>query len=197
MRVNPEALARTSSRHPGRTVAIWLLILIAGIVSAATLLGPALTTGFDFTNTPEAKQAQQILEQRRLEQDIVTETFVVTGDAAGAAQDPAFVQRVDAVLSDLRALGPDTVAAVPAAYPLPASAPADPQVAALGPIPSQDGKAVLFTAILAGDVDPATTHATDVAAVREHRRRHHRLPAAPGQLLGGLQEDLRRGPALR
>lgn len=167
MRVNPEALARTSSRHPGRTVAIWLLILIAGIVSAATLLGPALTTGFDFTNTPEAKQAQQILEQRRLEQDIVTETFVVAGDAAGAAQDPAFVQRVDAVLSDLRALGPDTVAAVPAAYPLPASAPADPQVAALGPIPSQDGKAVLFTAILAGDVDQATTHATDVAAVRE------------------------------
>ena len=167
MRVNPETLARASSRHPGRTVAIWLMILVAGIVSAATLLGPALTTGFDFTNTPEAKQAQQILEERQLQQNIVTETFVLASDVSGATQDPAFAERVNAVLSGLKALGPEVVATVPAAYPLPVSAASDPQAAALGPIPSQDGKAVLFTAILAGDVDQATVHAADVAAVRE------------------------------
>ena len=49
MKLNPEALAMASSRHPRRTVGIWFAVLVAGIASAATLLGPALTTDFDFT----------------------------------------------------------------------------------------------------------------------------------------------------
>jgi RND superfamily putative drug exporter len=167
MRINPESLARASSRHPGRTVAVWFLILVAGIASAATLLGPALTTDFDFTNVPEAKRAQQLLEERQLEEDIVTETFVVTSDAEAGIQDPAFAEQVNGLLGDLSALGPDVVTTVPAAFPLPEAAAADPLVAALGPIPSEDGTAVLFTAVLAGDVDQATEHALDVAEVRD------------------------------
>ena len=50
-----------------------------GIASAATLLGPALTTDFDFTNSPEAKRAQQLLEERNLTEDVITETFVRRG----------------------------------------------------------------------------------------------------------------------
>ena len=87
MKINPETLARASSRHPWRTVVVWLVALIAGVVSAATLLGPALTTDFDFTNTPEAKRAEQILEEQRLSNDLITETFVIAGEGAGAAQD--------------------------------------------------------------------------------------------------------------
>ena len=98
MKLNPETLARASSRHPGRTVLIWFLILVAGVASAATLLGPALTTDFDFTNNPEAKRAQSILEDRELAEDIVTETFVVAGENAGAIEDPAFVERVNGLL---------------------------------------------------------------------------------------------------
>ena len=64
MRINPESLAKASSRHPWRTVGIWVVVLVAGIVSASTLLGPALTTDIDFTNSPEAKRAQQILEEQ-------------------------------------------------------------------------------------------------------------------------------------
>src|SRR5688500_981619 len=167
MRINPESLARASSRHPGRTVAVWLLILVAGIASAATLLGPALTTEFDFTNVPEAKRAQLLLEERQLEEDIVTETFVVTTDSGDGIQDPAFAEQVNGLLGDLSALGPEVVTTVPAAYPLSEAAAADPLVAALGPIPSEDGTAVLFTAVLAGDVDEATEHALDVAEVRD------------------------------
>src|SRR4051812_20571485 len=147
MKLNPETIARASSRHPGRTLGIWLVLLVAGIASLSTLLGPALTTDFDFTNSPEAKRAQQILEQRKLEQDIITETFVVAGAQSGAAQDPAFAERVNGLLDDLHGLGSDVFAALPQAYPLPADAQADPQVAALGPIVSEDGKAVLFTGI--------------------------------------------------
>jgi RND superfamily putative drug exporter len=166
MKLNPETLARASSRHPWRTVAIWLAILVAGIASMSTLLGPALTTDFDFTNSPEAKQAQQILEDRALEKDVVTETFVVAG-GAGAVQDPAFAERVNALLADLQALGPKVIKTLPASYPLSQEAAADPQVAALGPIPSEDGTAVLFTAVLTGDADEATKNAAAIEATRE------------------------------
>jgi RND superfamily putative drug exporter len=159
MKLNPESLARASSRHPGRTLIVWFLILVGGIASLATLLGPALTTSFDFTNSPEAKQAQAILEQRKLEQNAITETFVVAGSSAGAVDDPAFAERVNSLLADLNALGPKVIAAAPAAFPMPADAASNPQVAALGPITSPDGKAVLFTVVLPGDaknIDDAT-----------------------------------------
>jgi RND superfamily putative drug exporter len=167
MKINPESLARASSRHPGRTVAIWFLILVAGIASLATLLGPALTTDFDFTNTPEAKQAQQLLKERGLQNDAVSETFVVAGTDAGAVQDPAFVEKVNGLLTGLQALGPDVVAAVPQSFPPPAEAASDPQLAALGPIPSEDGKAVLFFMVYSGDIDQATKAFPEVDALRE------------------------------
>ena len=161
MKLNPESLARASSRHPGRTLLIWFLILVGGMASAATLLGPALTTNFDFTNSPEAKRAQTILEDRKLEQNAVTETFVVAGPGDGAVDDPAFVERVNGLLTDLNDLGPKVIAAAPAVFPMPAEVSNDPQAAALGPIASEDGKAVLFTVVLAGThdtVDEITTH---------------------------------------
>ncbi len=57
--------------------------------------------------------------------------------------------------------------ALPAAFPLTEEQAADPQVAALGPIPSEDGSAVLFTVVYAGDIDEATPHFEDVEALRE------------------------------
>jgi RND superfamily putative drug exporter len=167
MRINPESVARASSRHPGRTLALWALVLVAGIASAATLLGPALTVDFDFTNVPEAKRAAQILEQRRLEEDVLTETFVIDAEDPGAVQDPAFVQRVNGTLSALADLGPGVVQAVPRSFPMSEEAAADPQQAALGPIPSEDGDAVLFTAVLVGELDEATEDFPAVEAVRE------------------------------
>jgi putative drug exporter of the RND superfamily len=166
MRINPESLAKASSRHPWRTVSIWVVVLVAGIVSASTLLGPALTTDIDFTNSPEAKRAQQILEDRNLAEDVITETFVVAGQP-GAVEDPAFVERVNGFIADLDDLGPEVFATLPSGFPLTDEQAADPQIAALGPIPSQDGSAVLFTGIYAGDIDEATPHFEDVEAARE------------------------------
>jgi len=156
MKLNPETLARASSRHPGRTIGIWFLILVAAMASLSTLLAPALTTSFNFTNNPEAKQAKAILDERKLTQDIITETFVVSADHAGAASEPAFTERVNGLLTGLSALGPDVFTAVPSVYPVPAGATADPNTAGLGPVVSSDAKAVLFTAIYAGDIDQAT-----------------------------------------
>ncbi|MEP6476252.1 MAG: MMPL family transporter [Actinomycetota bacterium] len=166
MKLNPESIARASSHHPVRTMVIWFLILVAAMGSAATLLGPALTTDFDFTNNPEAKHARTILDERALTQDLQSETFVVASKSEGAVDDPAFTERVNGLLADLKALGPDVIQAVPATFPMPAEAAADPQVAALGPFPSEDGKAVLFTAILTGDTDTATEHFPQIDAAR-------------------------------
>ena len=167
MRLNPESLARASSRHPWRTIVVWFLVLVAGGMASATLLGPALTTDFDFTNTPEAKRAEQILEERRLSEDIVTETWVIAGEDEGSVEAPAFVERVNGVLADLAALGPEAVTYVPPSFPLPAEVAGDLDLAPLGPIPSEDGRAVLFTTIMTGEIDDVATHVEDLQAIRE------------------------------
>jgi uncharacterized membrane protein YdfJ with MMPL/SSD domain len=156
MRINPESVARGSSRHPWRTLVVWLLVFVAAGAASSAFLGDALTTDFDFTNTPEGKRANQLLETARLQQDIVTESFIIVAPAAGAIEDPAFVAHINDVLEEVGGLGSDVVQAAPVAFPLPEEAAADPQIAALGPIPSQDGRAVLFTVVMAGDIDSAT-----------------------------------------
>jgi uncharacterized membrane protein YdfJ with MMPL/SSD domain len=166
MRLNPESLARASSRHAWTTIGIWIVILVAGFTASGAMLADALTTDFDFTNNPEAKQAQRILEQRKLDQDLSTETIVMTG-GDGAVEDPAFQARVNAALDDLRALGPKVVSQVPVSFPLPAEVASDPQAAALGPIASEDGTAVLFTAVLAGDSDQTAAHVEELNTLRE------------------------------
>jgi len=166
MRINPESLAKASSRHPWRTVGIWVALLVAGIASAFTLLGPALTTDFDFTNSPEAKRAQQLLEDSGLSEDAISETFVIAGKP-GAIDDPVFGEQVNGFIAELQGLGPDVFSGLPAAFPLTEAQAADPRVAALGPITSEDGSAVLFTGVYAGDIDEATPHFEDVEAARE------------------------------
>ncbi len=166
MRIDPESLAKASRRHPWRGVAIWVVFLVAGATSAATLLGPALTTDFNFTNVPEAKRAMQILEDENLAEDTVSETFVVAGEP-GAIEDPAFVERVNGFIAELEGLSPEVFAALPPAFPMSEEQATDPQAAALGPIPSEDGSAVLFTGIYAGDIDEATPHFEGVEAARE------------------------------
>ena len=166
MKINPESLARASSHHPWRTVGIWVVILVTAGAASSALLGSALTTDFDFTNSPEAKQAATILEQRQLKQNIIPETFVLTG-GEGAVSDPAFAQQVNAALEDLRALGTDVVTTVPSQFPLPDDQQNDAQVAALGPIQSKDGSAVLFTVILTGDTDQTTEAVPALETIRE------------------------------
>jgi uncharacterized membrane protein YdfJ with MMPL/SSD domain len=165
MKINPETLARASSRHAWRTVGIWAVILVLGFGASGVLLSNALTTDFDFTNNPEAIQAQTLLQQKQLEQDVTPETFVMTGPQ-GATTDPAFIAQVNGALSEIRALDPSVVLQVPSGYPLSEQDQANAQVAALGPIPSQDGTAVLFNVILAKDSDKTATIVDPLDAIQ-------------------------------
>jgi RND superfamily putative drug exporter len=165
MKINPETLARASSRHAWRTVGIWAVILVLGFGASGVLLSNALTTDFDFTNNPEAIQAQTLLQQKQLEQDVTPETFVMTGPQ-GATTDPAFTAQVNAALSDIRALDPTVVLQAPSQYPLSEQDQANAQVAALGPIPSEDGTAVLFNVILVKDSDKTSTIVDPLDAIQ-------------------------------
>jgi len=165
MKISPETLARASSRHAWRTVAVWAVILVLGFGASGVLLSNALTTDFDFTNNPEAIRAQTLLQQKQLEQDVTPETFVMTG-SQGATTDPDFTAKVNAALNDLRALDKTVVLHVPSAYPLSKQDASNPQVAALGPFPSQDGTAVLFNVILAKDSEKTATIVDPLDAIQ-------------------------------
>ena len=117
----------------------------------STLLGPALTTDFDFTNSPEAKQAEQILQERRSPR---TRSPRRSSSPASRArsEDPAFVAAGQHVPDRPERARARRLPSAPGSVPAdPRRQAADPQVAALGPIPSADGKAVLFTGIYTGD----------------------------------------------
>ena len=201
MRLNPESIARASSRHPWRTVGIWAAVLVAGMAALSTLLSPALSNDFDFTNQPEAIRAQKLLEQKGLEQDVSPESFVLVG-REGATSDPAFADKVNAALDDLRGLDPSVVLQVPSGYPVSEQDASDPQVAALGPIDSEDGTAVLFTVILTGDTDKTAEQVENLNTIRERYSTDGTTMYALGEPTSTddfkkiSEEDFKRGDAI-
>ena len=201
MRLNPESIARASSRHPWRTVGIWAAVLVAGMAALSTLLSPALSNDFDFTNQPEAIRAQKLLEQKGLEQDVSPESFVLVG-REGATSDPAFADKVNAALDDLRGLDPSVVLQVPSGYPVSEQDASDPQVAALGPIDSEDGTAVLFTVILTGDTDKTAEQVENLNKIRERYSTDGTTMYALGEPTSTddfkkiSEEDFKRGDAI-
>ena len=83
---SPESLARASSRHPGRTLGIWGVLIIVGAALSATLLADVLTTDAQFTNEPEAVRAQDLVDERLRERGL-TEVFIFKTDS-GTVEDP-------------------------------------------------------------------------------------------------------------
>ncbi len=62
MKLSTESLARAASRHPWRTVIVWVVALLAAAVLSSSFLGDALTTDTDFTDEPDSKRAAGLLE---------------------------------------------------------------------------------------------------------------------------------------
>ncbi len=90
-----EGLARASARRPWITLGLWALaIAVAGWISSQ-FLADALTTSADFTNTPEAVQAEELIEERFGEEG-VTEILILSSDDT-TIDDPAFERAVRAV----------------------------------------------------------------------------------------------------
>ena len=63
MRLNPETIARASSRHPWRTIGVWVLLIgVMGFVSQRYLAG-VLTQDIAFTNRPDSVKVQDAIDR--------------------------------------------------------------------------------------------------------------------------------------
>ncbi len=112
MRLNPESLARASSRHPWRTIVIWVAILAGSFaLIGAGLFGDALTNGIAFTNEPESVQAQQLIEERLRGEEPDTEFVLVTSESA-TVEDPIYQEFVGGIQAEITSLGEGVVTGV-------------------------------------------------------------------------------------
>jgi uncharacterized membrane protein YdfJ with MMPL/SSD domain len=114
MRLNPESIARASSRHPWRTISVWLAILVGSMaLISGGLFTDALTNGIDFTNTPESKEAADLVQDRLRggAEEPDTELVLVVSETA-TAEDPAFQDYVGALQSEIDSLDDSVVTSV-------------------------------------------------------------------------------------
>jgi putative drug exporter of the RND superfamily len=107
MKLNPETLADVTGRHPWRTLAAWVVVLVAVGTLSATLLGGVLTDDMAFTNEPDSDKAQAVLDEHFGGGTADTEFFVVRSDQAWT---PAYAEFVQGLKADVEALGPDILA---------------------------------------------------------------------------------------
>ena len=81
-----QRLAVACSRHPWRTVAGWLVVLVLAVGAVATLLGSALVTEQRITASPDSVKGFDLLEERFPKRAEATE-LVVVRSASGSADE--------------------------------------------------------------------------------------------------------------
>jgi len=157
MRLSPETLARASSRHPWRTLAIWFVAIIGMGYLSSVLLSDVLSQDFDFTNKPESVQAQEVLDQAfktNTEQD--TELVIVHSDTL-SADDPAFQAAVNEVRDSVTSANQDTLVGQALTYYDLAESSPDQAAGLL----SKDGHSTLITLTLANRDTDTVEHFRD------------------------------------
>ena len=117
MKLNPESIARASSRHPWRTIGLWVVLIVAmGAVSNA-LLGDVLTQEFEFTNRPESVRAQEVIDEKFSNGNAVESTeFVIVQADSLTVDDPEFQAFVRQIQGEVAALDGGILAGPPVTY---------------------------------------------------------------------------------
>jgi RND superfamily putative drug exporter len=191
MKINPESFARASSRHPWRTVVVWIAVLGVAIgLVAGGLFGDALTNAIDFTNEPEAKEAARLVEQRLRGEEPDSELVLVTSETA-TVEDPVFSSYVGALQDKIDALSDNVVTSV-GSY-----------LTEDGPV-SESGHTVLLPVLMKStdeDVlsDDATLLGTAVASVDQPEGFETHV-AGPATLFNQfntiIEEDIQKGESI-
>ncbi|MDQ4134078.1 MAG: MMPL family transporter [Actinomycetota bacterium] len=152
MRLSTQSLARASSRHPGRTIALWVLGLVMSGVLIGSFMKDATTTEADFTNTPESKEAAHLVEDRLRGPQRDREIYIVSSETQ-TVDSPAFRAYVERLKAAIQGLGPEVVQGVQTFY--------DTQDASLV---SRDRHTTILPTLLTADVQDAVD---DAPALRE------------------------------
>lgn len=133
-------------------LASWVGLLVVGFVLTGLFLTENLTTDFDFTDEPEAKRAELLLEERLRGPANFTELIVISS-RPGTAGDADFQGYVGAVVVAVDGLGDEVVQAV-----LPVDQTGQPVISA------DAGDQLVTVVLTTTDLDQA---ATDSAVIRE------------------------------
>ena len=110
-----EHLATVSARHPKRTIAIWLVALVAAFVSIGTFVDGTMTTEFFFFGNPESKRADALLEERLRGPADVDEVIIVRS-AELTVDGAAYEEGVTGIYDEIVKLGAGMVASVTSYY---------------------------------------------------------------------------------
>ena len=114
-RLSTEYLARASASNPKRTIAIWLVMLIAAFVAIATFIDGTMTTEFFFFNNPDSKRASSLLEDRLRGPADVNEVIIVRSSTV-TVDDAAYEEFVTGLRDKVAGLGSSLVASVASYY---------------------------------------------------------------------------------
>ena len=94
-------LAGFSARHPWKVLGVWVLIIVAAAL-LTSVLGKSLDTNGDFTNNPDSKQANTLLEDKLWGKPQLSDTVVIRSQQY-TVDDPAFQAIVAQTAADLTA----------------------------------------------------------------------------------------------
>jgi putative drug exporter of the RND superfamily len=118
MKLSPESLARASSRHPWRTLGVWLVVIIAaGMLSGVGLSG-VLNQDIAFTNKPESVRAQDIIDARFTSPGNKADSteFYVIQSKTSTVDDAQYQALVTKLKGQIAALDHDTLVGQPVTY---------------------------------------------------------------------------------
>jgi uncharacterized membrane protein YdfJ with MMPL/SSD domain len=97
-------LAELATRRPRRVLAVWGVLVLVSLGLVGTLLSSGLTSDATLTNHPESLAAQDLIDARLPHQKTVDEVVVIRSEAA-VTSDPAYAQRIRALIADIRRSG--------------------------------------------------------------------------------------------
>jgi RND superfamily putative drug exporter len=149
MRFSPQRVARWSATHRFTVIGVWVVLFLVGGLLTSRYLSGALTTRADFTNNPDSKQAQTLLEQRLTGPNRSNEVVIVRSQSE-TVSDPRFKSYVARLKGEVDALGPGVVQRT-----------ADPYRAG-NRFVSDDRHAMLIPVTMAGSLDDANANIDQV-----------------------------------
>jgi putative drug exporter of the RND superfamily len=116
MKLSPESLARASSRHPWRTIGIWVVVIVSMGIVSSRLLGDVLSQEFEFTNRPEAVRAQEVIDEKFQTNGAEDTEFVIVLSDSLTIEDAQFEEAVTGLQEEIAALDGEILASPPVSY---------------------------------------------------------------------------------
>ena len=153
-------MALRCAKRPWTTIGIWVLVIIISIALRATLFADAISTEFAFTNNPDSKQADDLLEERFGLPKGTSEVVIVQSETL-TVDDPAYQEFVEGVFGKLEDLGPDIIRQETLINYYQEEAPF---------LVSEDRQTTIMPFTMAGEFDDATDNIGSVISVVDQAR---------------------------